>query len=1612
MAGASLDMSAKLQDVAIIGMSCLYPKAPNLAAFWQNILAGVDAIGEPPEGTVAPEIYDPESDANDRLYTVKGGYVGDLITFDPTKFGVIPRSIDGGEPEHFVALQLAHDALEDAGYLRRPIDKERTEIILGRGTYANRGFVTVLQHTFALDQLIHILSQLHPEHSPADLAELKARLKQSLPPFNAETAASLPHSVMCGRIANRLDIMGPAYTVDAACASALIAADLGMRDLSSGACDLALVGAVQVSTTYPIAILFSQLGALSRSGRIRPFHSESDGTLLGEGAGVLVLKRLADAEADGDRVYAVIKGIGTSSDGRAMGLLAPRVEGEELAMRRAYANSGIAPDSIGLVEAHGTATPIGDQTELTALQLVFGDGTNGRPRCPLGAVKSMIGHAIPAAGAAGLIKTALAVYHRVIPPTLHAESPNPALASTPFYLPAEARPWIHGAEHRRRAAVSAFGFGGINGHAILEEYRPAENVGPTDWRRRSLARRWDSEVVAIDGDGPAEVADRCRGVIGFLDGNPELELRDLAYTVNTARRPEAAASLAVVAKDPADLRAKLEFAAAKLADPGLWRIRERSGVYFFSRPLGREGKLALLFPGEGSQYPGMLSDLCIHFPEARDWFDLMDRAFRDHDRGVLPSQSIFPIPGSPESEQQRLWQMDGAIEAVFAADQAMHSVLSSIGVRPDMIVGHSTGEYSALLASGAARVEDRDHLIHHILEGNQATERAQARGLVPDGVLLAVGPADPEVIAALSIQAESDVFLAMDNCPHQAVLWGSAEAIARIEQQLRRQGAVCQKLPFSRAYHTPLFAPVCDELEGFYSNATFSIPEIPLYSCVTAARVPDDPDAIRQLAIAHWARPVRFRETVETLYEDGARIFVEVGPAANLTAFVADILRQKDHLAVSSNNRRRSGLEQLNHLIALLAAHGVSLDLASLYERRSAVELDQEAVFAGRQTSKTDGGRLKLSLTLPEMKLSADMAPWTTGRAPVAVPAATPAAFGVAVAAAPVGFGGALEAAPVAVAQPFTTTPTSARTQVMSAYLGVMEHFLDSQEQILSSLMAAPRPAMAPVTNASWPLANARIQTDATGRVTVHCRLDVEREAFLLDHTLGGTVSADPRLRALPVFPLAMSLEMMAQAARLVRPERRLVEIRNLRVQRWLPFERSSVDVVLTAAPTAVEREIEVRLSVSEPSSASDVQPTVSGIFVLASESALPPPAPPFALTRPRPSRWSPAELYSEGLSHGMFHGPTLRGVASLDSVGDDGIEATLRVADPDALVRGPGRFENLVCPLLIDAVSQLVGYWTAETFARDFVVFPTGFERLHLYAAAAAATCPPRVRGRARCEGVGEQRVRAELEVVGDDGALVAAISGWEVTRAPLPERVYAFRLAPSEAMMSDSLESRALADRGLAACRLELPESFLVMEEGIWLRSLAFLALGPAERRRWLELDDNQAERRSWFLRTMAAKDAIRLHLHQRRGVRVYPADVELVGRVDRTAHAIAQRGGITVAAAGEVGPGGALGIAFHRTGEPLSSAGWTAAELRHLEGLSEALQSEWTARIVCARRAAAQALASTGNGREHAVDVSGIDEDEETVRISADGVHIDVATTRDKGIVVAIATWEGRR
>jgi acyl transferase domain-containing protein len=461
-------------DVAIIGMACTYAGAPDLRTFWDNILAGVDAVSDPPPGW-DPEFETALHDGEDPIYCRRGGFLGPLARFDPLRYAVMPHAAEGGEPDQFHALRLAHEAVEDAGYRDRPFDRSRTEVILGHGTFLNRGTVTALQHGQIVDQTVRVLRELHPEYAAEELLELKRALRSSLPPFNADTAPGLVPNMVCGRIANRLDFMGANYAIDAACASSLIAIDRAVRDLQTGACDMVLTGGVHASTPSIIVLGFCLLGALSRRREIRPFDRRADGTILGEGLGLLVLKRREDAERDGDRIYAVIRGVGTSSDGRAMGLLAPRLEGEELALRRAYGSADVDPRTVELIEAHGTGTPVGDRTEIEALRRLRGPRAGGAPTCAIGSVKSMISHTMEAAGAAAVIKTALALHHKVLPPTLHCDEPNPALEldTTDLYVNTETRPWIHGGRTPRRAGVSAFGFGGINAHVILEEHGAA-----------------------------------------------------------------------------------------------------------------------------------------------------------------------------------------------------------------------------------------------------------------------------------------------------------------------------------------------------------------------------------------------------------------------------------------------------------------------------------------------------------------------------------------------------------------------------------------------------------------------------------------------------------------------------------------------------------------------------------------------------------------------------------------------------------------------------------------------------------------------------------------------------------------------------------------------------------------------------------------------------------------------------------------------------------------------------------------------------------------------------------------------------------------------------------
>jgi acyl transferase domain-containing protein len=957
------------EEIAIIGMACLFPNAADLDAYWQNIVGKVDAITDPPAGLWDMErSYDPGAEGNDRIYCRRGGYLGPLAAFDPIEHGVMPVAARGGEPDHWLCLDVARKALADAGYDRDVPEGRRTEVIIGKGSYLNRGNLSVLQHGGFIDQTLDILRALHPEYTDGDLESIRAELKKQLPPFDSESVPALIPNVAAGRIANRLDLMGPSYTIDAACASSLLAVDHAVRDLLGGRCDLALVGGVHLVMPAQIRQVFCQIGALSRRQEIRPFDAEADGTVMGEGIGMIVLKRFDDARRDGHRIYARIKGVGTSSDGRGLGVMAPRVEGEILALKRAYDEAGISPRTIGLIEAHGTGTPVGDATEIRALGEVFGPREGIAPWCALGTVKSMIGHLMPAAGMAGLIKAALSLYHGVLPPTLNVDEPSPSLelSRTPFYLNTEARPWVHGdTECPRRAGVNAFGFGGINAHVILEE-APCAGSSPPLGEPRD-----EAEVFILAAGSRPALLERCEALRKTLRERPDLDLKDLAYSLNVPF-PNGSYRLSAVASSPLDLHGKLEQAIERLSESKCRKIQDARGLFFYEQPLAREGRVAFIFPGEGSQYVNMMRDMCIRYPEARLPFDVSDSACTGRTT-YRPSEVLYPRAFLSEAElkalEARLWRMGEAISLVLAADYALYTIIDRLKVRPDAVVGHSTGEYAAMIAAGMIDLSDRDRMDHFACDLVELNDAMTCEETVPPASLVAVG-SDCETVCDIVDRIEGDIYVAMDNCPQQAVIVGEDGAVRPAVEQLRSRGLIYERLPFDRPYHTPLFRPYAGPLRSFFDRWITALSRVPTYTCATASPFPDDLGRIRELAVEQWMQRVDFRKSIEAMYADGVRIFVEVGPRGNLSSFVDNILRGRPHAAIPADVPHRTSLVQLCHMVAMLASHGVSMELDFLYERRSPRRIRIDGPEARGEAAVTSGTRMTLETGWPRIALS------------------------------------------------------------------------------------------------------------------------------------------------------------------------------------------------------------------------------------------------------------------------------------------------------------------------------------------------------------------------------------------------------------------------------------------------------------------------------------------------------------------------------------------------------------------------------------------------------------------------------------------------------------------
>ncbi len=1597
-------MSAKVPDIAIIGMACVFPGAANTQQYWENILAKVDAVGDPPPDWEAELFWDPESTENDRTYCKRGGYLGKFAEFDPAAYGIMPNAVDGAEPDHFMALRSAHDALADSGLKDISQVKARTAVIIGRGTYVNRGNAAALQQGVVIESVVRILRQLHPEYQPEELALIKNELRKSAPNFQSDTASGLVPNIISGRIANRLDLMGPNYLVDAACASSLVAVDQGMRELQTGRCDLAIAGGVHANTSPVLVMIFSQLKALSRKGQMRPFDASADGTLLGEGVGMVVLKRLEEAERDGDKIYAVLKGIGIASDGRALGVLAPRIEGEITALERAYEVANIDPATIGLLEAHGTSTPVGDATECEALRRVFGERHSESPRCALGSVKSMISHTMPASGMAGLIKSALALHHKVLPPTLHVENPNPKLGleKSNFYLNTETRPWIHGfRDHPRRAGINAFGFGGINAHAILEEY-----TGPN--QPKWLQHQWDSELFVIAAASQAELVTEAKRVLALVERERvSLNLKDLAWTMNRAG-DFAAERLTIIATSRADLITKLQRALGKLSEERTKQIKDIEGIYWFREKLGAAGKLAFIFPGEGSQYKNMLGDLCVHFPEVREVFDVMDRAYEGHPRGYLPSDVMFPPPML--DNQDRLFNMDSGAESVFCANQALAALMRKFHLRPDAMVGHSTGEHSALLAADVVQVRNEDELLAHIRGVYEVFERLSTTSGIPEAVLLAIAGADHKLLEDLVANSNGELYIALDNCIHQVVICGKEDAIDRLLAALAGKAAIAQKLPFARAYHTPWFEVFSKPLKTHFDHLRIGEAKVDLYSCVTTERYPKDAEKIRELAAVQWASTVRFRETTEAMYRDGVRVFVEVGPKSNLSGFVDDVLRGKPHVAIPSNVQHRSGTLQLHHMLGQLVAHGVPVNLDALYERRNPVEIDLP-VKKNRSMVLATGIqpiRLPKDFKLPNrpVKKSAQSENGTPARAvngDVRHAPAAPAELVSAQVTVPA-------QAPAAVA--VAGAPASMRSAVMEEHLRTMQQFLASQQLFLTTYLggisgeaAMPPPQPVAVQDPVRPFLNEIVEIVPGSHAIALHHFDLATENVFWDHTLGRDVSKeDPSLLGLPVVPLTVTMEMLAEAGSLLAPGKVCTGMRDIRAARWVTIEQPGYTVELTAKQKAPG---EIHVALREAGSASALRPVFAEAVILFGDRPPVSGGPmPFQLENETPSTWDSAMLYRTG----MFHGPMMQGVQSVERAGRNGTSATLVTLPSEILFTGNPRPDFVFDPILLDAAGQVVAYWFWEAIEKGTDLFPYRVASFEIFEADPPSGITLECRVVRKFES--DMVVHSDIEVLDRAGKVYYRLLGWETRRFPQPPRFLQLRINPEESYVSSPWPEPLAGLNGTAAiaCRKldDLSSDFLESSHSIWLKALAYLVLNPTERAEWESKKAVAKRKHEWLLGRCAAKDAVRELVLSQYGVVLGAADVEIVydahGKPEvkgawmdrlavRPSISITHSHGVAAAIA-SLAPGIRVGIDVETLERPAShyeKLAFRDQERAMLAKVSPASHDEWALRLWTAKEAVSKALGQGFHQGLHSLHITNFDIDSGRIELELSDVLV---------------------
>ncbi|GHO70186.1 hypothetical protein KSC_090780 [Ktedonobacter sp. SOSP1-52] len=806
-------------EVAIVGLAGRFPGAKNVEEYWQHLCEGTETISSFSEDELAAEGVDAH-ELQDPAYVRRGGVVEDIDLFDAAFFGYSPREAAFLDPQQRLFLECAEEALENAGYDARSYGE-------AIGVYAGAGL-----NTYLLRNLAHLQNW-------SDSGGI----------FQLITAND--KDFLASRVAYKLNLRGPALAVQTACSTSLVAVHLAVRALVGGECSMALAGGVTLRVPQKVGYQYQEGGILSPDGHCRAFDADAQGTVASNGVGIVVLKRLEDALADRDHIYAVIKGSAINNDGSTkVGYTAPGIQGQARVIQDAQLVSEMDVESIGYIETHGTGTINGDPIEIAALTEAFRASTDKKNFCAIGSVKENIGHLDTASGVAGLIKAAYSLKHRVLVPSVHFKSPNAALQleNSPFYVNTELREWQTENDLPRRAGISSFGIGGTNAHVLLEEApEPASSM-------RTFRPR---KVVMLSARTETALQQASVQLAAYVRQHPEFELADIAYTLQVGR-PLFQYRQALVCRDADDLARKLE------AEDAVQLMR---GVVE-----GAENAVVFMFPGQGAQYIEMGRDLYQTEAVFRNAIERCAELLRPH-LGIDLLQVLYPAPeGDREQDSWRLTQTWLTQPALFAVEYALAKQWEAWGVHPSAMIGHSIGEYVAACLAGVFSLEDALQLV---------AARGRLMQQLPAGAMLTVSLPAQEVQAFL----DDRLSIAAINTQTQCVVSGPTDAVESLARRLQIRGIDCRRLHTSHAFHSLMVDPIIDEFVELVRSIPLHPPRLPYISNVTGTWI-SNVQACDPLYWGHHMRqPVHFATGIAEILHEGSPILLEVGPGRTLSTF-------------------------------------------------------------------------------------------------------------------------------------------------------------------------------------------------------------------------------------------------------------------------------------------------------------------------------------------------------------------------------------------------------------------------------------------------------------------------------------------------------------------------------------------------------------------------------------------------------------------------------------------------------------------------------------------------------------------------------------------------------